>query len=113
MSGKSSPRNGLVTSSSGAESTVFAASATINAIPTTNTHTNAAGGISGGAIGSTVSAVGSGGPCAIGPEGLSKKKRNVYERLGVNEIYNMVDEKSLQTKQEVVIIEGTYLLTNF
>jgi len=47
-----------------------------------------------------------GGASSKGPEGLSKKKRNVYERLGVNHIYNMVDEKSLQAKQEVVIIEG-------
>ncbi len=109
MSGKSSPRNGLVTSSNGFESAAFAPSVT-----TTNTNiiTNTSGGISGVAIGSTVSAVGSGGPCGLGPEGLSRKKRNVYERLGVNEIYNMVDEKSLQTKQEVVIIEGTYLFTD-
>ena len=55
-----------------------------------------------------------GGASSKGPEGLSKKKRNVYERLGVNHIYNMVDEKSLQAKQEVVIIEGilTHLLTH-
>lgn len=44
-------------------------------------------------------------------DGMSKRKRNVYERLGVNDIYNMVDEKSLQTKQEVVIIEGTHSLS--
>ena len=49
-----------------------------------------------------------GGASSKGPEGLSKKKQNVYERLGVNHIYNMVDEKSLQAKQEVVIIEGIY-----
>lgn len=83
-------------------------------ITTSDTDTNTAGVIMGSAIGTTVGgAIGTGGSNAIGLEGLSKKKRNVYQRLGVNEIYSMVDEKSLQTKQEVVIIEGTYLLTNF
>lgn len=49
-----------------------------------------------------------GGASSKGLEGLSRKKQNVYERLGVNDIYNMVDEKSLKAKQEVVIIEGMH-----
>ena len=109
MSGKSSVKS---TSSATVNASINASTMTIT---TSDTDTNTAGVIMGSAIGTTVGgvAIGSGGSNAIGLEGLSKKKRNVYQRLGVNEIYSMVDEKSLQTKQEVVIIEGTYLLTNF